>query len=213
MMTEPDVALTDYGLAIECALFSVLLHRQGSSQHSLRGWCVLFFGATGVAALAGGTVHGFFLDPATVGHAVLWPLTLMAIGLTALATWMLGAGLLLSVRVRRWITLSVTLELIAYRALVLCVTRTFLLAVVNYLAATLFLLVALAVVYQRQRQRGVLVMLAGLLLTFTAAWVQTARIGLHPTYFSYNALYHVIQAAALFLIFRGARQLTQHQGR
>jgi hypothetical protein len=85
MMTEPDVALTDYGLAIECALFSYLLYRRGGQQ-PLRGWFVLFFASTGLAAFTGGTVHGFFLDVETKGYAILWPLTLVAIGITALST-------------------------------------------------------------------------------------------------------------------------------
>jgi hypothetical protein len=41
-------------------------------------------------------------------------------------------------------------------------------------------------------------------LTLVAAAVQQARIALHPTYFNHNALYHLLQAIALFLIFRAA---------
>ena len=36
MITEPDVVFTDYGLAIECVLFSCLLYRRGSRQQPLR---------------------------------------------------------------------------------------------------------------------------------------------------------------------------------
>jgi len=43
MITEPDVTFTDYGLAIECALFTYLLHRQGSLQRQLKTWFMLFF--------------------------------------------------------------------------------------------------------------------------------------------------------------------------
>lgn len=59
MITEPDVTLTDYGLALECVLFTYLLHQQGHWRNSIRAWFILFFGSVGLAALAGGTVHGF----------------------------------------------------------------------------------------------------------------------------------------------------------
>jgi hypothetical protein len=45
----------------------------------------------------------------------------------------------------------------------------------------------------------------GLALTFVAAAVQQLRIAIHPVYFNHNALYHVIQAGALLLIFVAAR--------
>src|SRR2546422_6430208 len=51
----------------------------------------LFFGSAAVASLAGGTVHGFFLDVRTLGNAVLWRITLIAIGVTAASAWAIGA--------------------------------------------------------------------------------------------------------------------------
>jgi hypothetical protein len=50
---------------------------------------------------------------------------------------------------------------------------------------------------------------ASLGLTFVAAAVQQARVALHPRYFDHNALYHLIQAAGLYLVFRGARTATR----
>src|SRR2546422_827392 len=108
-MTEPDVALTDYALAIECALFAYLVRRRE---------------------------HALFFVPAAV-----------------------------------------------------------------------FLLVVLSVAYARARERRILVAIAGLGLMFIAAAVQQARIALHPTYFNHNALYHLIQAVALWLFFLGSRRL------
>ena len=51
----------------------------------------------------------------------------------------------------------------------------------------------------------------GLGLTFVAAAVQQGRVGLHPRYFNHNALYHLIQGAGLFLVFRGARLATRRR--
>ena len=197
-MTEPDVALTDYALAIECTIFAYLLQRK---EHAL------FFGSAAVASLAGGTVHGFFLDARTLGNAVLWRFALIAIGVTAASAWAIGARVLFPAPTVRRITIAAAAAFAAYCVLTLFITQEFRAAVVFYLPAVVFLLVALSVAYARARERGILVAVAGLALMFIAAAVQQARITLHPTYFNHNALYHLIQALALWLLFLGLRRL------
>ncbi len=71
-MTEPDVTLTDYALALEGILFLVLLQRGHARPWGLRSWFSLFFASVSAASLCGGTVHGFFLDEQTLGHTILW---------------------------------------------------------------------------------------------------------------------------------------------
>jgi hypothetical protein len=44
-------------------------------------------------------------------------------------------------------------------------------------------------------------------LSLLAAWIQHKRIGLHQRFFNHNALYHVVQAIALVLIYWAAREL------
>ncbi len=203
-MTEPDVTLSDYGLAIECALFAYVLYQHGDSQEPLRTWFMLFFGSGGVAAMIGGTVHGFFRDESKRAHAILWRTTLIVIGVGALAGWAIGANILFSPGVARLLSIIAAVEFAVYCLAVLFISQTFMLAVMNYLPATSFLCCALAVAYARSGERELLVGLAGLILTFVAAGVQQGGIALHPVYFNHNVLYHVIQAAALFLIFWSA---------
>lgn len=209
MITEPDVTFTDYGLAIECALLTVLLFRQGDSQDdskpSFRRWFLLFFGSLGLAALTGGTVHGFFLDEDSLGYTILWPATLIALGITAWASWAIGAELRFSPPAARRVALCAGLTFFGYVILILFFSQTFMVAVVYYLPAVLFLLVVFALEYRRSKARPVGIGLAGLALTLAAAGVQRGGIGLHPRYFNHNALYHLIQAVALFMIFRSAR--------
>ena len=58
--------------------------------------------------------------------------------------------------------------------------------------------------YKRTLHRLALFALIGLILTFVAAGIQQLEIGVHTRYFGHNALYHVVQAVGLYLIFRGA---------
>src|SRR5689334_2512467 len=108
MITEPAVTLTDYGLAIECALFTYLLSSRGDRHQRLRPWFVLFFASASVAALTGGTAHGFFPNVETTGYAVLWPATFLALGVTALAAWAIGARIQFSGAVADWIVTIAT---------------------------------------------------------------------------------------------------------
>jgi hypothetical protein len=209
-IAEPDVTLTDYGLAIECALLAAFLYRTSTSAVPLRFYFVAFFCAVGLAALLGGTDHGFLLDKTTVLRAIVWKGTLVAIGLSALAAWQTGA-LLIAPTPARWIRAGAVVVFVGY---VFAVARSdaFLIAIVHYLPAVLFLLAVCGWQYMRSRERPYLWGVVALLLTFIAAGVQQARIGLHPVLFNHNALYHLIQAIALLLLFFAARGIVRRSG-
>jgi len=209
-LTEPDVTLTDYALALECALLARLLW-SGPAASALRGPFVAFFASIGWSALAGGTVHGFFLDETSAGHRLLWPATLLGIGTAAVAAWIAGARMLLGAPVARAVAWAAVLALAAYAARVLSGSQEFRVAVLFYLPAVLFLTVAHAVLFVRTRAREIGIGLGGLGLGFAAAFLQQARVALHPVYFTHNAVYHVLQGIALFLIFLGARRLAREE--
>ena len=89
LLTEPDVTLTDYSLAILCSWFAWNLWKQRTAFRHFQIFWMIFFASVAAASLAGGTVHGFFLDKSTFGHQLLWPVTLLAIGITAATAWLL----------------------------------------------------------------------------------------------------------------------------
>ena len=204
-LTEPAVTLTDYALAIECAVFVLLLIRLGTSDRVLRFWWVVFFASIGGASLLGGTVHGFFPDAASPGRRMLWLATLLGILVTSLAAWLIGAMLLLTARSATIVRRLAIMQLSVFSFVVLFVRRDFFIAIIAYLPATLFLLIGLAAAYRRRPLSALRWGIIGLGLTFVAAAVQHLHIAVHPVYFDHNALYHVIQGAALWLIFLGAR--------
>jgi hypothetical protein len=205
-MAEPDVTLTDYGLALECAFFLHLLSSRMASG-PLRWWFLTLFGSLGLAALAGGTVHGFFHEPASTGLRILWPSTLLAVGVTALAAWAIGAHMMFPVQVARWVIITAVIGFIGYSALVLFVSQAFLIAALNYLPAVGFMFVAFSLQWRHTGERSLVLGLVGLGLTVIAAGLREARLAIHPVYFDHNALYHILQALALLLIFLSARAL------
>jgi len=209
-IAEPDVILTDYGLALDCAVFALLLYRLRESSGPARTWFIVFFAALASAALAGGTVHGFLYHPDTLAHRVAWNASLIAIGVVALSVWMIGIRFEFARRadfILSWIAAAL---FIGYCAVVLLVRNTFAVAIVHYLPAVFFLLFAFASSYFRSRKPYLLTGLIGLSLTLVAAGTQQLEIGLHPVYFDHNALYHLVQAAALLVLFLSARGIVRH---
>jgi hypothetical protein len=207
-ITEPAVTLTDYALAIECAVFVLLLMRRDAGDRTLRFWFVVFFASAGAASLLGGTVHGFFPDAASNGRQILWQVTLLAILVTSLAAWNIGAALLLSPRTARIVRVLAIAQLLIFSFVVLFVRHEFFIAIIAYLPATLFLLIGLVGAYRSRRLSALRWGITGLGLTFLAAAVQRLHIAVHPHYFDHNALYHVIQGSALWMIFLAARALS-----
>lgn len=201
-MLEPAVTLTDYGLTIECWLFAALIARTPSGG-AMRSWWMAFFALIGAASLLGGTVHGFFPDESALVYRLLWDANLVAIGGTAVAVWNLGALLSDSARLKRYLPPLATGALLGYTAVVVFVSDEFLVAIAMYLPATIFLTVAMVMAHRREPARGWATGIVGLGLTFIAAAVQQLRLAAHPVYFDHNALYHAIQAVALYLIYRG----------
>ncbi|MCI0691486.1 hypothetical protein L0337_05695 [candidate division KSB1 bacterium] len=206
-LMEPDVALTDYGLTIECAVIAMLLYKQGRRGNAMRFWFVTLFAALGFGAFLGGTEHGFIEDKTSGLHGLVWSATLISIGVAGVAAWAIGARLLFSGRVVRCITSAAVILFGIYSAIVLWLIRDFWIALVHYLPASAFLLAAFLLEYRRTLSRYFGAGVAGLGLTIVAATVQQAGFGLHPKYFNYNALYHLIQAFAFLLIYHCARGL------
>ena len=206
---EPDVSLTDLGLAILCALFAMRLMRHGARDSPVRSWFVLFFMATGIAALLGAIAHGFVPDTRSILYRILWIGIFAAIGIAAVASWGIGSRLLFPDVVARRVLTGVLIVFGIYLLVVLFVSQSFLVAILHYLPAAIFLLIAFIVANRRRRETHLAAGIFGVALTFVAALVQQSGLALHDAYFDHNALYHLIQAIALFLIFIAAVGLTR----
>jgi hypothetical protein len=204
-MTQVDVSLTDYGLAVECAYFAYLIARLRSAATSLRQAFVATFLSIAVASAAGGTVHGFFLDQHSLGYKILWPFTLIVLGITGLSGIQIGSALHFSRRTRILINKIALVAFASYVLIVLFVRRDFLIAIIGYLPALIFIGAGFFLAYLRQRKSQFLIGFLGICLMVFAAAAQQAKLGVDPRYFDHNALYHLLQAIALFMVFLAAR--------
>lgn len=210
-LTRPAVSLTDFALAIECAVFTLLLMRRPASDPLLRGWFVAFFASIAAASLLGGTMHGFFEYSTSPVRTILWTATLLSILLTSFAAWSTAAILQLDARASLWARRFAVAQLVVLSLVVLFVTREFLVAIVAYLPATIFLLISLSLAYRRRRSSALAWGVGGLVLVFVGAAVQQLGVTVHPVYLDHNTLYHVIQGIALWMIYRAAKWIVAAQ--
>ncbi len=202
---EPAVTLTDYLLALECGLFAVLLARAGRiGVATVRFAFLVFFGGAATASLLGGTVHGFFPDATSPGNRALWIATMLSVGLTALAALVAGVRLSASSGLAAKLTPVFAFLYVIYAVIVIFLRREFVVAIYFYVPATVFLLGVFVWLWAKAGNPGAPWGVFGLLLTFVAAGVQIGRVALHATYVDHNALYHLIQAIAMYLLFRAA---------
>jgi hypothetical protein len=207
-LNEPGTTLTDYLLALECAWFVWALTRR-SGPSFLRAAFMTLFASVAVAAIIGGTVHGFFPAAESPANRVLWAATMLSIGVTAAAMFAVGTWLGLGAEATRKLPPILGLGLSAYAVVVLFVSRDFVVAIVAYLPAVLFLLTVFLRDWLRHRNRGAAAGILGVMMALVAALAQQLGIGLHPLYFDHNAVYHVLQAVALYLLFRSALALAE----
>jgi hypothetical protein len=206
-LIEPDVALTDFGLAAECALFAGWLLWRRVTGNPLRRWFVVLFVALGLGALLGGVTHGFLPDAASDTARTVWNATLIAIGVAALASWAVGAHVLLVKDPARWVVAAAALLFALNVAVVLYVSQSFVVAIAFYAPAIIFALVAFVLAYRASGNAVLLFAIAGIVLSLIAAVIQQTQTGIATLGLSHNALYHVVQAVGLLLIFLTARGL------
>ena len=201
-----DVTLTDYAVTAECAYFTYLLIPARSPISHLAAAFIIFFLSIAVAATAGGTVHGFFADEKSFGHRLLWPFTLFCVGITAFAGIHISAALLFSSAAIRLIDIAGVLVFLAYTVVILFVRSDFRLAVLNYLPSLIFLASAFLIVHLRSGKSALLVGFLGICVMIAAAGAQQLKWALHSRFFNHNAVYHVLQALALWMIFIAAQE-------
>lgn len=96
--------------------------------------------------------------------------------------------------------------LFVYTLFILSGQRPFLSAIVLYLPASIYLFIAMVRRLRKTKEPCAPIGILGMALTFVAAGVQQSKLSLPELSLNYNAIYHLIQAVGLFLMFLYARK-------
>ena len=199
-VNEPMTLLTDWLLGGLCVFLAARLLRDGRPA-SRAPWAAAFAACAG-AALLGGTYHGFlpWLDERAANW--LWKATLLSIGLGAFSATCATARAHLAGRVRTVVQAAAGLKLALFAAGALS-TDAFLIAIIDYSLALCFVLAVHCRAWLRGQDATARWVVLGVLVSFLAAGIQAAGIAPHP-HFNHNDLYHVVQMAGMWLLFKGA---------
>ena len=189
-MHEPAVVLTDLALAI---LGAVLCRR-------LSGTGAFILGGLASAAFWGAIFHAFFPDrTSTALGFVAWLPVALSIMVVAAALLRMALAVF-GIRSARVVVVAYCT---VFLGVVLLIDESFSTIVLLYGPVLVLALTAAAVQAIRMRDRPWGIVALGLTVSAAAALLQQAHIAIHPVYFDHNALYHLVQAVALVLLYLG----------
>jgi hypothetical protein len=206
IITEPMTMLTDYAVAIETLLFAILLFRSSHRQRktSVRLWGI-GFSLFAVAAILGGTYHGFAYYLGEAGRKTLWQGMIYLLSFSSL--FMFSGTVINSIPNRFH---KICLALIAFKSLVylsFAVNQdSFRYVLVDYLSVIIAILVLQAWVAYRYKQRSAVLISSGIIILLVAAGAQQSRFTLAEN-FNYNDLSHIISMVGFYFLYRGSRLL------
>ena len=176
-MHDPMALATDYLLGAAAIVFALRLW------YVHRMWALAFV-FTGLAAFLGGTYHAF-----AEGNVLLWKAVVYSVGIASF--------FLLSGSGGRWIRIFAAAKLAAY--LVWMATHDDFMWVIADYGLTLLIVGVLHIV---RRSPATPWVLSSIGVSIVGALVQQARLTVHPYWFDFNDLYHVIQIVALWMLYR-----------
>jgi hypothetical protein len=197
---EPAVVLTDLALAVLGAVFAWRLSGVGA----------VVLGGLASAALWGAIFHAFFPDrTATPLGFVAWLPVAVSILVVAAALLDVALAILiarLTPGARRAIVLAYGT---VFLGVVLLIDESFSTIVLLYGPTLALALAAAALEASRARSTGWTLIAAGFALSAGAALLQQAGVAIHPVYFDHNAVYHVVQAVALVVLYLGFQHVSR----
>ena len=201
-ISEPATMLTDYLLAALALPLASLLLRAGSGHDSLAAvlWSTGFV-AIGVAALLGGTVHGFARQ---LGHhrRALWRATTLLLALAADVLVVAAGVAMLDAEAAAWLATVMALKLALF-ALWMRTREHFRFVVIDQLISLAALLALQLLAMPRARSAPWVV--AGVLVCFTAGLVQRSALAVRRL--NQNDLSHLVQLLGVYLLYRGGALL------
>lgn len=200
--TEPTTMITDYILALFTLVLSGRLFKANESdrQNSVQLWNFALI-STALAAVLGGTSHGLALYLNDFAKTVIWKATVYAIGFASF--FMLAGTIIASVinPIRRWLLALTIVKLLIYAGWMLF-HDAFNYVIFDYVPAMLGVMLLQIGAYKIRKVQSAGWIIAGILVSFAAAGIQLSGFAIHQ-HFNQNDLYHVIQMAAIYLLYRG----------
>jgi len=209
-VTEPMTMITDYGMGVLALVLAGRLFGDGAAGAQLSGrlWAAALV-MTAVAAFVGGTYHGFVTGmPGAAGRAV-WKATQLATGIGSACLLAAAAVAATTGTLQRALLAIVLVKLLAY-AWAMAASDEFTVVIVDYGTALLAVLAAAWFIRPSGLTPATWWITGAVAAAVVAGAIQRARVSPHPS-FNHNDLFHVVQMASLYLLYRGGLLLRDMQ--
>lgn len=131
---------------------------------------------------------------------------MLSIGLTAVALWLINLRLL-GQAISNAVGILLLGLIAVYAMVLLTVSHMFLVGIVFYLVPLLVFLAILCNRFVKDRSSYAAFGIIAIVLMLLAAVLQQLQIGLPQVWLNHNAVYHVLQAVALGLLFLTFRRI------
>lgn len=201
-ITEPMTMITDYAMGALALVLALGLFGDADSGRQLSGrlWATAFV-MTAVAAIVGGTYHGVIQWMSGTAGRVSWKITLLATGVGSACLVSAAVVAATTGTLQRVLIALVCVKLLAF--LWTIATRDqFNLVIADYGTALVAVLLAAWFIRPSGLTPAAGWIAAGVGVSVVAGVIQWARLAPHPQ-FNHNDLFHVVQMAALYLLYRG----------
>jgi hypothetical protein len=204
-VNDPDVVLTDIGLAVLGGYLGWRLWR-APKRHTAQRAGGLIMLSLASAAFWGALFHALFPTGTTTLQGLLaWAPVVISIVVAASTMLRLALHLLVP-QLPSWLVGTILLGYaLSFGVVALLIDESYRSVVYFYVPVLLLLFSGASGCAIRGRSGWSLVAI-GLLVSLTAAILQQFRVAIHPSYFDHNAVYHLVQATALILLYRGWRR-------
>ena len=165
--------------------------------------------AIGLAALSGGTFHGFQTMMPAWAVTMTWKTTMVAVGL---ASFGFAGASVFSAFSKSWRKPLFTVLLIKLAGYLLWLAKDddFRFAIYEYSPTMVAVLGVFLYTWKKRRDPAAPWIVAGIVVSFLAALGQLGKVGFHE-HFNHNDVYHVVQMVGVYLFYRGGRVLSDYR--
>ena len=209
-ITEPMTMVTDCLMGTLAFVLAMRLLGDAASGQPRSGrlWAAAFV-MTAVAAFVGGTYHGFIQwMPGLAGRA-LWKATLVATGIGSACLLAAAVTAAVAGPLRHALMGLVLVKLVVY-IWTIATKDAFVLVIADYGTALVAVLLAAWFIRPTGLTPAAWWITAGVAVAAVAGVIQWARVAPH-VHFNHNDLFHVVQMASLYLLYRGGLLLRDMQ--
>ncbi len=214
---EPTTTITDFILAGMSFYFGHVLywhHQKLGKNNSFdkrysQYWAMTFL-FLGLGSFLGGVSHGFaYLKAEHTLMIATWPFTVLSIAMASFYLF-LATSLEYFPSVRKWLFILGYLKLMAFMLLMFGYPKeyfgefqnvSFSLVILDYAPVMLWLLTMNMWEFIKKKSKPAKIMITGILLSVIGTGIQMSGFGFHK-HFNHNDIYHVIQMAAIYLMFK-----------